>query len=212
MFLSSILLACCLSIDSIGIGVTYGIRGIKILNPAKVIIFFISFSLTLTATIFGNILFRFIPLEISKIISSAMIILLAVYMLIEGLKKDRDKSDKRAGENPGKEKMSPANMGIKVMKRPESIDIDKSKSIDWFEAVYISLTLSIDSCFVGIGSVVYFSNVFIFPLLIGLLQTFLISSGYFIGKYLLKYRVDQKIFIITSAIILIIIAVCRYIY
>ena len=56
MFFNTLVLALSSSIDSLGIGITYGLRHIKLLKKSKIILFLVSIFITFSAGIIGNIL------------------------------------------------------------------------------------------------------------------------------------------------------------
>ena len=58
---NSILLAISSSIDSLGIGVTYGIKNTKISKLSKIILFVISLITTYISIFFGNIIQYILP-------------------------------------------------------------------------------------------------------------------------------------------------------
>ena len=54
MFINSLILAISSSIDSLGIGITYGIKNTKISYMAKVVLFAISFIISIISIWFGK--------------------------------------------------------------------------------------------------------------------------------------------------------------
>ena len=66
MLINSIVLAISSSIDSLGIGITYGIKNTKISNKARIILFGISFLVTLISLYFGNIIKNIFNENITK--------------------------------------------------------------------------------------------------------------------------------------------------
>ncbi len=61
MFLNLLFLAFTLSIDSFGIGISYGIQNIKILNSSKMLLFVISFIVVFLSTFVGFAIKQFFP-------------------------------------------------------------------------------------------------------------------------------------------------------
>ena len=59
--LNSLLLAISSSIDSLGIGITYGIKNTKISKLGKIILFIISLLITYISILFGNIIQYIFP-------------------------------------------------------------------------------------------------------------------------------------------------------
>ena len=82
MFIGLIILSITSSIDSFGIGITYGIKNTKISLISKFILFFISLIITSISLLFGNILNHIFSSSLSKIIGNIILIIIGVYMLI----------------------------------------------------------------------------------------------------------------------------------
>ena len=61
IMLNSLLLAISSSIDSLGIGITYGIKNTKISKLGKIILFIISLLITYISILFGNIIQYIFP-------------------------------------------------------------------------------------------------------------------------------------------------------
>ena len=68
MLFTIILLALSVSIDALGIGITYGLRKTSISTPAKFILFIVSFAFVCISVSFGYFLASLFPTNIIKII------------------------------------------------------------------------------------------------------------------------------------------------
>ena len=84
--LSLILFPISLSIDSFGIGVSYGMRKIKIHLIPKLIISIISFLVTYISIFFGNIILNHIDNLLAKIIGTAMLFIYGIITIYQGKK------------------------------------------------------------------------------------------------------------------------------
>ena len=78
MFLSYIILALSLSIDSIGIGITYGLRNTHIPLLSKLILFTISIIFTSASLMLGNLLKYILPDTVANIIGSILLIIIGI--------------------------------------------------------------------------------------------------------------------------------------
>ena len=76
------------SIDSFGIGITYGIRNTKISNLAKLILFVISFIVSFFAVYFGDFLKDLLPDNIANYIGCCLLIFLGGFVCFQSFKKD----------------------------------------------------------------------------------------------------------------------------
>ena len=88
MFINSIILAISSSIDSLGIGITYGVKDTTISYIGKVTLFMISFSITIIALWFGNVIKDIFPENFIKFIGAFILIFMGFFMCYQALTKD----------------------------------------------------------------------------------------------------------------------------
>lgn len=210
--LGIILLSVSLSIDALGIGVSYGLRKIRISICPKIIICSISILFTAIAILIGNVLVTFIPYNISKIIGCVMLLILGAFIIFQALFKNEET------KKPKQQKvfsfgLKTFGITIKIIRDPVSCDFDKSMHIDTFEAIYLGTALSIDSFGAGICSSITGMNSFFIPIAVGLCQLLFLCIGNFFGSKLACLKnIDSKIFIVCSGIIMISLAFVRYFF
>ena len=188
MILTCMLLALSTSIDSIGIGLTYGIRDITISRQAKIILFIISLIISSISILIGNTLNNILSKEITNIIGSLILFFIGIIILVQTLKRE-----KRQEKKVYKLFIKFLGITIKIIKDPISSDFDNSKKIDSKEAIYLGTALSLDSFSVGIGAGMLGSISIIFPLIVSLFQIIFLSLGRNIGEKLnKKYKFQVK--------------------
>lgn len=205
MILTCMLLALSTSIDSIGIGLTYGIRDITISRQAKIILFIISLIISSISILIGNTLNNILSEEITNIIGSLILFFIGLIILVQTLKRE-----KRQEKKVYKLFIKFLGITIQIIKDPISSDIDNSKKIDSKEAIYLGTALSLDSFSVGIGAGMLGSISIIFPLIVSLFQIVFLSLGRNIGEKLnKKIHIPSKIWSILSAVLLILIGIVR---
>ena len=212
MIISVILLSISLSIDSLGIGTTYGLRGITLSNKAKIIISVQSILITGLALLIGRTTANIFP-TISKNIGIFMLIFMGVLIIYQGLNSNTKKT-----EIPKKNNtifsliIKSLGITIQIIRTPRYCDMDNSKQIDIKEGLYLGLALSIDSIGAGFGSGA--SGIFmpILPFLTALCQIIFLSSGILLGKKLkCAKKIKENIWTMVSGILLIIIGFLRLI-
>lgn len=182
--LSSFLLAISSSIDSLGIGITYGIKNTKISLVGNLILFVISLISTYISILFGNIIQNIFPNFLTKLIGSSILILMGLYICKEAFKTQEKSSN--------------------IFNNPISSDLDHSKLIDSKESLFLAIVLSLDSFCIGIGGSIIDINLTFFPLLVSIFQLFFLSLGTFLGNHVNKfYNIPQNIWSILSGILLI---------
>ena len=181
MLLNYILLSLCVSIDSLGIGITYGVRNTRISFISKFILFIISILLTSISVFLGNSLSLFLTDNITKIIG---------FLILEG-------------------------MGIwiiaQALKDNLSFDLDNSQNIDFKEAIFLGIALSLDSIGIGIGSGAFGLSFIIFPILVASFQFIFLSTGKLLGIYIKNIsNIPNNIWNIIAGILVIIIGFGKF--
>ncbi len=86
MLLNCLFLAISSSIDSLGIGITYGIKNTKITMGAKSILFFISFIISIISIYFGNLLKYIFPDFLIHYLGSFLLMLMGLFMFFQSVK------------------------------------------------------------------------------------------------------------------------------
>ena len=172
-------LAISTSIDSIGIGISYGIRKIKIAKIATIILGIISLISTSSAIYIGKLFGNILPTYVTNYIGSFILIFMGIIILFQALKE------------------------------PESYDLDGSKHIDGKEAIALGIALSLDSFSIGIGTgVLIQNNFYIFPILVVAFQIIFLCIGNILGKKLKSIsHIPSFFWNILAAIILILMGI-----
>ena len=220
MLLNCLFLAISSSIDSLGIGITYGIKNTKITIGAKSILFFISFIISIISIYFGNLLKFIFPDFLIHYLGAFLLILMGLFMCFQSLKKSKRDDIVKNSKNlemSDTEKIYSffikcLGITIKIIKNPSSSDLDKSNIIDSKEALFLGLALSLDSFCIGIGFSMLNTFSIIFPLLTSCFQLFFLSLGNYCGKKLYSFsKLPDNIWSTISGILLIIIGFCKMI-
>ncbi len=180
MLINSLLLALSSSIDSLGIGITYGIKNTKINIFSQIILFIISVFVTTLSIMLGSILKNFLSDMISKIIGSGILILLGIIIIFQ--------TEEKSG----------------------SFDFNHSNIIDPSEAIALGITLSLDSLCIGIGGSIFGLKISLFPLLVAIMQLLFLNLGNYFGRKLIRYlHVSSGILSAISGVLLILIGIIK---
>jgi len=203
-----IIMAFSLSIDAVGIGISYGIRGIKISSFAKLVICTISFLIILISMLLGNILYSLVSERTGQIIGSSILFIMGLWIILQGIRNKEEKMRTKE-EKTLHFIIKPLGISIKIIQSPEFCDFNKSSIIEPLESVYLGIALSFDSIGVGMTSSIFNFNEFTFSLLVCMFQIFLLSFGVLFGEKINKIKHIDKISNIVSGIILIVIAAVK---
>ena len=132
MLLSTFLLSISSSIDSLGIGITYGIKNTSISNKGKLVIFFVSFIVTIVSLYLGNILKFIFPDFIVDYLGSFLFIIMGIFICFQALNKNKNIDNKKTKISKTKTYsffIKFLGITIKIIKDPISSDLDNSNKI-----------------------------------------------------------------------------------
>lgn len=204
MLITIILLALSVSIDSLGIGITYGLRKTSLSTSAKFILFFVSLIVVAISVAFGYILISVLQANVIKIISVVLLCLMGILIIYEALNTNEKKEYKTH-----KIFLKSLGITIQIIRNPISSDLNNSKIIEKNEALYLAFALSLDSICVGITSPTFGIYSLLFPILVPLFQLIFLNIGILLGKKLVLYNTSLKKWNIISGILLIVIGILR---
>ena len=214
MFITYLVLALSVSIDSFGIGITYGIRNTKIFRVAKVILFAISILVTSLSIHLGGLLSNIFSETFTKCIGACFLVLMGLWIIYQAIntKKEEEKALNNTSSPTIYEFMIRfLGITIQIIRNPISSDLDNSKCIDWKESIYLGLCLSIDSLCIGICSSMIGYSSFLFPILVASFQLVFLSVGRILGNKIFSIsNIPENIWSTLSGVLLICIGVSRF--
>lgn len=220
MLFNVLILAFSSSIDSFGIGITYGLRKIKLSFLSSITLFIISILITSSSILIGKNLNYILPQFITSLIGSLLLILMGSLILFQVINKKENKPISKFqtsnsfayGESQKIYKFFIKFLGItiQIIKDPISSDLDNSKKIDIKEATYLGITLSIDSFCIGIGSSILGISSILFPILVSIFQIIFLSLGrLFAIKVGQNTKIPDNTWNLVSGILLIFIGISK---
>ncbi len=213
MLINSLFLALSSSIDSLGIGITYGIKNTKISYIGKVVLFAISFSISILSVWFGDVIKNIFSDFTTKLIGSVILVGMGIFICFQAIHKDRIKVKPihKKEEKIYSFFIDFLGITIKIIKNPTSSDFDASRSIDGKEALFLGIALSLDCFCIGTcGSMIGISSL-LFPLFISVFQLVFLNCGNMIGKKLNQLsKLPDNIWSIISGTLLVMIGIIRF--
>lgn len=208
-FIGCLLLAVSVSMDALGMGISYGIRKIKVPFLSRLMICGISILITGAAVFLGGAVLSLLHPGAAKLIGAGMLALLGCFIILQAFAGEKSEKKKKCGTLKSIF-IKPLGVTIQIVRDPIFCDFDKSNRIDVFEAVYLGVALSIDSFGVGVSSAVSGLNSMVIPLAAGVCQLCMLYAGEFFGARLEKHRRGSaKLWNVISGVLLLVIAVLR---
>ena len=221
MLLSIIVLAFSSSIDSFGIGITYGLRKTNLIRFAKFILFMISIIITSISIFVGNKLTLIFTSNFTKLLGSLILIIMGIviiFQIINSKEKNNSSINNETNKNANQclEKkvyqffIKFLGITVQIIKDLISSDIDNSNNIDTKEAIYLGIALSIDSFCIGIGSSILGFSSLLFPILVASFQFIFLTIGKILGEKVNKIsKIPSNIWNLISGVLLILIGLSR---
>lgn len=180
--ISSILFAISANADNLVVGLSYGINKIKIRPISNLIISIITVTGTILSMSLSKVIVRFLPVYISSIIGSVILILIGAWTLFKILFKKTNLNS--------------------ILNNPEKADKDNSLDIDRKEAIILAFALSINNMGLGIGASITGLNVIITSFFTFVFSLLMIRIGHFSGTNYLSKIFGQRAEVVSCLIII----------
>lgn len=188
--LNYIMLAISVSIDALGIGISYGMRKSYITLKLNILIAIIVFSMCLLGFSIGSFLSLFFDDFILKIIGSIILLILGSHIIIKETILSKNKNEKREDKN-------------------EKTFV---KGISFSEAISLAMAISMDAMTAGISASLIGIKSLWFPILVMACHMIFLSIGRFLGRYVKEAsNIPQNLWSIISGVLLILISVTKLI-
>lgn len=211
MLLNAIILAISASIDSFGVGITYGIKKTKISIAAIIVLLILSIFFTSVSITFGNILSSYISPSVSSIIGVSILILIGIFILYGAIFKNEKISKSKSEHKEYSFFIKFLGITVNIIKDPINSDFDNSNKIDIKEAIFLGIAMSLDSISIGFGCSTIGINSFLFPLLTSFFQILFLCAGKLLGKKISSISsIPQNIWNIISGVILICMGIVKF--
>lgn len=135
------------SIDNLGVGISYGIRGIRIGFFSNLIIAVICFLFSETGILFGQWISRILPGIFPVLVGALLLFVIGIRIILLAVpRKQKPNSD---DENANKTK--PRSLKG-ILKNPEVADVDNSGEIGISESFILGIALSANAITNGLGA------------------------------------------------------------
>lgn len=205
MWLQLVILAIALSIDGYGVGLTLGMREMKVPFKSIVVISICSAISLGIAMMIGEFISRFISPNVAETTGGVILILLGIWLVYQFFK-----SEKTITEVQSKEKIifnfeiKSLGVVINILQKPTEVDFDKSGTITGIEALVLGVALSLDAFGAGIGAAMMGISPLILAVSIGIMSSVFIWSGLQSGKFLSNNKFMKNISFLPGAILILI--------
>ena len=201
--LESLFIVVAICIDSLAIGIAYGMKKIKIPAKSLLMINVVCTGVLSVAMFLGNIVKKVLPGNIPSIISFLILLFIGMYFFVEGVVNYFEKNEKKKFEI----KFSNVKIIIDVVVDCTKADMNNSGDIDLKEGFYLGMALSLDALGIGFGTAMGSINYIQVLILSFIFNMMIILLGLYLGKKLVSKFKMQLSWI--SGLILIFLALCK---
>ncbi|MFC4809361.1 sporulation membrane protein YtaF [Paenibacillus sp. GCM10023250] len=220
---SLVLLAFAVSLDGFGVGVTYGLRRIRIPLLSICIIAFCSGLVVWLSMQIGSLLTNYMPPMVAKAIGAGLLMLIGVYALIQWWQRRREHTGDpeepalpQAAEAGGLTAGAGATAStvvifelkrlgivIQILRTPHIADVDRSGVISSSEAILLGFALSLDSFGAGLGAALVGFNPLLTALIISTASGLFLLAGMRLGFRFAAWRGMRALSVLPGIMLII---------
>lgn len=206
--LSLILVAFAVSLDSFSVGLTYGLRKLKIPFKSILIIACCSaFTLTLAMFVGKMITHLFSPAALDTI-GGIIFVLLGMWILYQFFRPEEEETAKLEEKIIFKVEIKSIGLVINILKKPTTADLDKSGSITGVEALILGIALSLDAFGAGVAAALLGYSPVILAIAVAAMSFIFLTLGIQIGKWFSKLA-WMRMFSFVPGVVLILMGILR---
>ncbi|WP_152655288.1 sporulation membrane protein YtaF [Oceanobacillus sp. CFH 90083] len=185
-----LLLVIAVSLDGFSVGITYGMRQIKVPLLSLMIIMFCSGLIVFLSMEIGGFLRSFISPQGASMLGGGILIFLGFFSLVSMFRSRETETTKKEEQSSPNVKF--ANVKT-VLTRPKEADLDKSGIISINESILLGFALALDAFGAGIGAAMLGYSPLMTALLTAGMSGFFLYSGIMFGSYLWRIPILQRL-------------------
>lgn len=197
IYTGMLLLVIAVSLDGFSVGITYGMRKIKVPFLPLFIIMLCSGLIVFLSMEIGDFLRAFISPEGASLLGGCILVFLGIFSFISIIRsKDTENAGKTFSSNAKLKQVKT------VLTRPKEADLDKSGTISINESILLGFALALDAFGAGIGAAMLGYSPLLTALLTASMSGIFLYSGILLGNYLWKLPVVQRLSVLPAAVLI----------
>ncbi|MCG1022085.1 sporulation membrane protein YtaF [Sutcliffiella horikoshii] len=183
-YISLILLAFAVSLDSFSVGLTYGLRKMHMPLKSISIIACCSAVSLLLAMFVGTILMNFLSPAFAETIGGSILILLGVWVLYQFFRASTADDNTSFVDERILFNLEIKSLGvvINILRKPTEADFDRSGSITGLEAFFLGIALSLDAFGAGIGAALLGYSPWLMAVSVAVMSSLFVITGIKLGR------------------------------
>ncbi|WP_199426782.1 sporulation membrane protein YtaF [Thermaerobacillus caldiproteolyticus] len=208
-YVSMLMLALAVSLDSLSVGITYGLRKMKFPFRSIMVIALLSGIMLLFSMYVGTFLVLVLPVQVERWAAAFILIALGVWAIYNVVRKqeDEDESVEQRLIPPARTRIWRLRLNrfgivIQILKRPSMADLDGSGTISMKEAMLIGIALSMDAFGAGLSASFLGYSPIVLAVLVSIMNIVFIRFGLRTGYKFSKIKVMKKATMIPGTILI----------
>jgi putative sporulation protein YtaF len=209
-YISLLVLAFAVSLDSFSVGFTYGLRKMKMPFKSIVMIACCSALTLLLAMAVGNAVSSFLSPDFAEMIGGIVLVLIGGWILYQFFRPQTDGHETiQQKKTLVKVEIKSLGLVIQILRRPMEADFDKSGTITGIEAFLLGLALSLDAFGAGIGAALLGYSPWLMALFVAVMSSLFVTSGIKCGRLFSEIKWVEK-FTFLPGILLIVLGIWKF--
>lgn len=180
-FISVLLLSLAISLDGLGVGIAYGLKGMIFPVKARLLVAAVSVCVITAAFLLGNGLRLVLSPMVGVLIGRVILFAVGFWLILQAWVNKRLRRVDRGNLPLAKVSLKSLGVVILVLQDPISADVDDSGAISLSEAFLLGLALAVDALGAGFGASLGRIYPLYTPLLVGLVKLLFLGGGLFLG-------------------------------
>ena len=194
-FIYTFFIALMNNFDNIGVRIAYSIRGIRISTPINLWISVITFVISFFAAYSGSIISAIVSKQLSSVIAMLLLTAIGLWMILEPyLRKGNNSTSESLQDNK-------THFGH-VLIDPHKADMDNSKHIDFKEATFLGIALSINNVGGGISAGMIGLNSFWAGLFSAVHSFISLWAGNYVAEFFIKWNLSKKAAVVAGLLLI----------
>lgn len=208
-YLSLVLLAFAVSLDSFSVGFTYGLRKMKIPFKSIVIIACCSALTLLLAMGVGSTIATVLSPNAAEQLGGFVLVGIGAWVLIQFFKPSKQSTEQSEEKVLLKFEIRSLGVVINILRKPMVADFDKSGTITGIEAFMLGLALSLDAFGAGVGAALLGFSPWLMALFVATMSSLFVTLGIYSGRTFSDIKWIQK-FSFLPGVMLIVIGIWKF--
>lgn len=201
-YINLLFIVIAVSLDGFGVGITYGMRKIRIPFKALLVIMLCSGMIVMVSMMIGQLLRAIISPNVASLIGSTILIFIGIFVLFSIVRPSQRKNCEQTVTHDVDEATNQLQHFKSVLRDPFQADKDKSGTISVSEAFILGTALALDAFGAGLGAAMLGYSPIVTAVLIATMSGLFVFSGIKIGFLLSKNRMIARLTFIPPLLLI----------